>query len=193
MQRPILGTVEEVIRRAQSGDADALGHLWRTYNHLLLRYFRGKGMAEPEDLASTVWLEVATSLTRFRGSEHDFRRWLFTIAARRRIDDIRATKRQELRARRDRETTMTQHVPEAGAAAEHLAGLDRAIATIRTLPTEQAEAVLLRVIGELAIPEIAAIMGLREGNVRVLIHRGLKRLSEAEVVTKPPSRTMSST
>ncbi len=193
MQWSILGTVEEVIRRARSGDADALGHLWRTYNHLLLRYFRAKGMAEPEDLASTVWLEVATSLSRFHGSEHDFRRWLFTIAARRRIDDIRSTKRQEARTRRDREFTVFQHAPDAGARVEHAAGLDRAIAAIRTLPSDQAEAVLLRVIGELAIPEVATIMGLRDGNVRVLVHRGLKRLSEAELVTKPPSRTMSST
>jgi hypothetical protein len=51
--------MDEVIRRARAGDRDALAHLWRSYQHLLLRYFRGKGMAEPEDLASIVWIEVA--------------------------------------------------------------------------------------------------------------------------------------
>ena len=73
-----------MIARAREGDREALGVLWRAYNHLLLRYFRGKGMAEPDDLASTVWLEVANALHRFEGGEPDFRRWLFTIAARRR-------------------------------------------------------------------------------------------------------------
>lgn len=196
-----------MIERARSGDTDALGHLWRAYNHLLLRYFRGKGMAEPEDLASTVWVEVASSITRFEGSEHDFRRWLFTIAARRRIDEIRSTKRQEARVRRDRQTTIVEHAPDAGAVAHQAAAIDRAIAIIRTLPAGQAEAVLLRVIGELGISEVAVIMGTSEGNVRVMVHRGLKRLAESlsepssssrppsrpQVVTNQPRATMSST
>jgi RNA polymerase sigma-70 factor, ECF subfamily len=197
--------VEQVIERARSGDADALGHLWRTYNHLLLRYFRGKGMAEPEDLASTVWVEVASSLPRFEGSEYDFRRWLFTIAARRRIDDIRSTKRQEARTQRDRQTTIIEYAPDAQVVADQAAAIDRALAIIRTLPSDQAEAVLLRVIGELGIAEVAAIMGASEGNVRVLVHRGLKRLAEPAaktssqlasdpaVVTNQPRPTMSST
>ena len=63
-----------MIERAREGDREALGQLWRSYNHLLLRYFRGKGMAEPDDLASTVWLEVANGLHRFEGDEPDFRR-----------------------------------------------------------------------------------------------------------------------
>ena len=54
--------MEETIRRARQGDPDALGLLWRSHHHLLLRYFRGKGMAEPEDLASIVWVEVAAGL-----------------------------------------------------------------------------------------------------------------------------------
>ncbi len=196
--------MEEVIERARSGDVDALGHLWRAYNHLLLRYFRGKGMAEPEDLASTVWVEVASSLSRFEGSEYDFRRWLFTIAARRRIDDIRSTKRQEARTQRDRQTTIMEYAPDTQVVADQAAAIDRALAIIRTLPSDQAEAVLLRVIGELGIAEVAAIMGASEGNVRVLVHRGLKRLAEPAsqpasqpasdpaVVTNQPRPTMSS-
>lgn len=186
--------VEEVIERARAGDADALGHLWRAYQHLLLRYFRGKRMSDPDDLASTVWVEVATGLHRFTGDEHDFRRWLFTIAARRRIDDIRSTKRRE--EHHDRHLPRQEELtsPSAGDVSEQTRALDRALECVGSLPPDQREAVMLRVIADLNVDEVAAIMGRKEGTVRVLVHRGLKKLSEsAEPVTDRPARTMSST
>lgn len=192
MSWPILEIVEEVIRRAQAGDPDALAHLWRTYQHLVLRYFRGKGMDEPEDLASTVWVEVASGLPRFEGREPDFRRWLFTIAARRRIDDIRAVKRRADRV--ERAATVVAgpaHAPSAGDEAERSAALDRALAMVRGLPPDQAEAVLLRIVGDLSVTEVAEIMNRSEGAVRVLVHRGLKRLAERSPVTNSDPKTMS--
>ena len=59
------------------------------------------------------------------------------------------------------------------------------------LPPDQAEAVLLRVVADLSVTEVAAILGRREGTIRVLVHRGLRRLAERSVVTEPPVRTMS--
>ena len=182
--------MELVIARAREGDREALGQLWRTYNHLLLRYFRGKGMADPDDLASTVWLEVANALHRFEGGEPEFRRWLFTIATRRRIDDIRASKRREQRSNQ-REWLAPVTTLSAADESEQAQALDRALAMVRSLPADQAEAVLLRVVAELSVPEVASIMGRREGTVRVLVHRGLKRLAERSVVTESRVRTMS--
>jgi RNA polymerase sigma-70 factor (ECF subfamily) len=181
-----------MIRLARSGDRDALAQLWRAYNHLLLRYFRGKGMIDADDLASTVWVEVASGLHRFEGSEHDFRRWLFTIATRRRIDDIRAGKRRDDRLERARvAAAQSPFAPSASDEAERAEALDRALAMIRTLPPDQAEAVLLRVVGDLTVSEAAGIMNKREGAVRVLVHRGLTRLAERFDVTDSPVRTMS--
>jgi RNA polymerase sigma-70 factor (ECF subfamily) len=185
--------VQEVIERAKRGDADAVAELWRAYHHLLLRYFRGKGMRDPDDLASTVWIEVATSLARFDGDEPDFRRWLFTIAARRRIDDIRSSKRRAARDAREQATTIELHEPAAGDEAERSVELERVLGLVRSLPPDQAEAVLLRVVADLSVGEVAAIMERREGAVRVLVHRGLKRLAQLSGVTDPPSRTMSAT
>lgn len=181
-----------MIRRAQVGDPDALGMLWREYQHLLLRYFRAKGMPEPEDLASTVWIEVASSLPRFNGTEHDFRRWLFTIAARRRIDDIRSVKRRGRDADGPAARISEFSSPSAGDVGDRERALDRALELVASLPTAQREAVTLRIIADLGISEVAAIMGRREGTVRVLVHRGLKRLSDHADVTERPSRTMSS-
>lgn len=188
-----------MIERAKRGDPDALGHLWRTYQHLLLRYFRGKRMADPEDLASQVWIEVATGLDRFEGSEHDFRRWLFTIASRRRIDGIRSAKRSQDRAERQRPTLTDVTSPSAGEESEREQALARALELVSGLPSDQREAVMLRVIADLDVADVAAIMNKREGTVRVLVHRGLKKLAEQTprnpepAVTKRTPRTMYST
>lgn len=188
-----------MIERAKQGDPAALGQLWRTYQHLLLRYFRGKRMADPEDLTSIVWIEVATGLDRFDGDEHDFRRWLFTIASRRRIDSIRSERRRQERDERQRPTLHDVSSPSAGDDAEREQALARALELVATLPHDQREAVMLRVIADLDVADVAAIMNKREGAVRVLVHRGLKRLAEQtprtseSVVTHSAPRTMYST
>jgi RNA polymerase sigma-70 factor (ECF subfamily) len=45
------------------------------------------------------------------------------------------------------------------------------------LPPEQAEVVVLRVVGGLSVEETARVVGKRPGTVRVLQHRALRRLS----------------
>ena len=63
---------------------------------------------------------------------------------------------------------------------------EAAIARIAALPPDQAEVVLLRVLGGLSVQEVAAIVGKRPGTARVLQHRALKRLAREvrrEVVT----------
>ena len=137
-------------------------------------------MSDPDDLASTVWLEVARGLPTFSGDGNDFRRWLFTIAARRRIDEIRRDRRRRELHEAVVATTEPPFTPGADDEADRAGALDRALTMIRTLPPDQAEAVLLRVVADLSVADTAAIMGHTDGNVRVLVHRGLKRLELAE-------------
>src|SRR6266511_5794041 len=61
------------------------------------------------------------------------------------------------------------------------------ISRIATLPPDQAEVVLLRILGGLSVREVAVITGKRPGTVRVLQHRALRRLAREvrrEAVTK---------
>lgn len=143
-------------------------------------------MSDADDLASAVWVDVARGLSRFSGDENDFRRWLFTIAARRRIDAIRSDQRRNDHTWQRPDVEVA---PDAAAVADEAVGLERALALVRQLPDDQAEAVLLRVVADLSVSDVATIMGRREGHVRVLVHRGLEKLS-AQSVTKPPGETM---
>ena len=62
-----------------------------------------------------------------------------------------------------------------------------ALDLIASLPPEQADVVLLRVLGGFDAEEVGAIMGKRPGTVRVLQHRALAHLAKVlsrEVVTR---------
>jgi RNA polymerase sigma-70 factor (ECF subfamily) len=177
--------MDQWIERARAGDREALGALWRSHQHLLLRYFRGRGSTQPEDLASQVWIDVAASLHRFSGDSDAFRRWLFTIARRRQIDSVRRSARRP----EDLDPGAGVDLPDASGtrAFDEIGSLDRAIALVRRLPPDMAEAVLLRIVADLAVDEVAEVMGRREGHVRVLVHRGLRKLAEELAVTDEPS------
>ena len=167
---------------ARFGDRQALAELWRTHQAPLLRYLRSRRTPSPDDAASQVWVDVASSIGRFEGDEVDFRRWLFTIAHRRSVDQIRKDVRASV-PRASLGVRAADHA--AGADAEHDEhdALDRAIALVATLPDDQAEAVMLRVVNDLPTADVAAVMETTAGNVRVLVHRGLTRLRRKISVT----------
>jgi RNA polymerase sigma-70 factor, ECF subfamily len=169
---------ESTIEHAREGDRPALAELYRELHPPILRYLRALEPAEGEDLASEVWLDVIAHLDRFRGDRHALRSWTFTIARSRLID---------LRRRRARRATdpadpeeIARHAQRHDVEEEAMASLstEDALARIASLPPAQAEVVLLRILGDLSVRDVAAIMGKRPGTVRVLQHRALRRLAE---------------
>src|SRR6266568_1015775 len=117
-------------------------------------------------------------LGRFTGDEGGFRSWVFTIARHRALDDRRRHARRptvplpiELAARWQGADDPADQVVE---------GLSTraALAVIGQLPHDQAEVVLLRVVAGLDVEQVARVVGKRPGAVRVLAHRGLRRLAE---------------
>jgi RNA polymerase sigma-70 factor, ECF subfamily len=167
-----------VLQAASRGDEAAFGRLWHDLQPRVLRYFMVAAPAAAEDLASETWLGVVRGLDRFRGNEPSFRAWVFTIARHEVLDWRRRA------ARRVTEDLAVNGPPERAApddpAAAALDDLSTraALAMVATLPPDQAEAVVLRVVAGLGVDRVAAIMGKRPGAVRVLTHRGLRRLAE---------------
>ena len=71
-----------------------------------------------------------------------------------------------------------QGVADAAVMAEERMATRAALQQIARLPRDQAEVVVLRSIAGLDVGHVAAILGKRPGTVRVLAHRGLRRLKE---------------
>ena len=183
-----VGADSDVLSRARVGDRAALAELWRTHQAAVLRYLRSRRTISPEDVASQVWVDVATSISRFDGGSDDFRRWLFTIAHRRSVDSIRRAVRQDRLAIRAADTVAASDG--ADVEQERDAAIDRAVALVASLPDQMASAVMLRVVNELPVEDVAAILGTTDGNVRVLVHRGLARLRRKLSVTEVGQATM---
>jgi RNA polymerase sigma-70 factor (ECF subfamily) len=168
---------ESVLSAAQTGAEWAVTVLYRDLHPAVLRYLTTQEPHEGEDIEAEAWLDVARSLERFRGHESDFRRWVFAIARRRLLDFRRRSGRR--RTHPVSAETLDDHVPPGDVEAEAMEGFstESALARIATLPPDQAEVVLLRVLAGFTAEEVARMMGKRPGTVRVLQHRALARLA----------------
>jgi RNA polymerase sigma-70 factor, ECF subfamily len=168
----------EMLRRAAKGDGAAFGELWRDTHPLLLRYLRLSAGDAAEDLASDVWLEVARRIARFRGSEPEFRSWLFTVARRRVIDRLRYETRHPELPTGDPDRLDRPAADDTAAAVLEGISTEAALAFIATLPRDQAGIIFLRVVVGLDAIRVARIVGKSPGAVRVAAHRGLRALTE---------------
>jgi len=175
---------DAILVAAQAGGEWAFSSLYREFNPKLLRYFGSRAPAEADDLAAETWIGVARQLRTFRGDETGFRAWLFTIAHRQLIQHWR--KRSRRGQPEQTEGTALQEIPAPenpeAVVVEGLTAQEAARRIAAALSNEQAEVVLLRVLGGLDVDEVAKILGKRPGSIRALQHRALKKLVAQKIL-----------
>jgi RNA polymerase sigma-70 factor (ECF subfamily) len=166
------------VAAAKIADSAALGRIWRALQPALLRYLRSLGPDDAEDVPSVVWTQLAAVLeTLSDDSPESLRKLLFTIARRRRIDEVRRRVRREPPFELD--TAEYAATPEGR--------LADAMDLLQALPPAQAEVVALRVVVGFSAAEVGELTGRSAGAVRVMAHRGLARLRE--LLEEPLSQT----
>lgn len=165
------------LRAAKAGDEAAFTVLFRFAQPALLRYLRVISGGRAEDLAGETWVAVVRGLGSFQAEEPQaFRAWVLSIARHRWLDDQRARGRrpeivaQDLPDRPGRE--------DVTAAVDEMMSTESALALIARLPPDQAEVITLRYIADLDVAATAATLGKEPGAIRVLAHRGLRRLEK---------------
>ena len=166
------------VRAARGGDEAAFRFLYREVQPGLLRYLRGLVGEDAEDIASETWLQIARDMRSFRDEGAGFRGWAATIGRHRAMDHLRRNQRRPVA---DVPVDALAEVTDGLSAADQvlrLAATNATIALIATLPGDQAEAVLLRVVVGLDAKAAAQVMGKRPGAVRTAAWRGLKTLAE---------------
>jgi RNA polymerase sigma-70 factor, ECF subfamily len=179
-EQPPRGAPEDLapcVVAAQEGDETAFDTLYVTVQPGLLRYLRGLVGEDAEDVASEAWLQIVRDLPGLRDTS-GFRGWAAAIARHRALDHLRHHKRRPAVPTQieDLAQLPTQHADPGDQAVEAVSTED-ALALIASLPRDQAEAVLLRVVMGLDTNAAAAVLGKRPGAVRVAAHRGLRRLA----------------
>jgi len=167
----------DLLAGAQSGDELAFTAVFRSTQPIVLRYLSSLGAAGyAEDLAAETWVAALRNLRGFEGDEKAFRSWLLTIARARWVDWLRSSSRRPESPYDDVPETIASE--DVHAAVEAVMTTEAAVALIASLPPDQAEVVSLRVIAGLDVSEVATVVGKTPNHVRVLAHRGLRRLAE---------------
>lgn len=182
--------LDTALRRARRGDEAGFLTLWRGLQPRLLRFLRVYDGDSFEDVAAETWLHAVRDLPGFRGDAEDFRRWLFTIARHRAIDAGRSRALRPLLLVGDaRELSTDTTTASAEEQAMTSLSTDDALALVRRLPPAQAELVALRVLADLDVSAVAAIVGTTPGAVRVGVHRALKALTALASAAGPSDLT----
>ncbi|MFN8034921.1 MAG: sigma-70 family RNA polymerase sigma factor [Acidimicrobiia bacterium] len=135
-------------------------------------YLRVQGAPEPDDLACEVFIGVVKGFATFAGDEPAFRAWAFVIAHRRLQDERRRIRRK----------------PDPAALVDTFAGGDveddavellaraRVQALCGGLAPDQRDVLLLRIVADLTVEQVASIVGKTAEAVKALQRRGFEAL-----------------
>lgn len=194
-----LPTVDDdgaLVARLQAGDEAAFADLVRRYQPQLLRLAEATvgSRAVAQEVTQDTWLAVVRGVDRFEGRS-SFKTWLFHIL----LNRARTTAGKEQRAGRPAEDAAERFdasgawadppEPWSDRAEDQLVArqlAQRVTQLLPRLPDAQRRVVLLRDVDGLPAPEVCQLLGLTEGNQRVLLHRGrarLRALLEGEVMS----------
>ena len=175
-----------VLLAARAGADWAWARLYGDLAPTVVGYLRAHGAAEPEDVAGEAFLQVVRDLPRFThgpDAERDFRAWVFTIVHRRLLDERRR------RGRRPVDPAAPEDLePRAGAGGDveqealDRLGEERVRAAIAALPADQRSVLLLRILGDMTVEEVAVAVGKRPGAVKALQRRALRRIEREELL-----------
>ena len=176
---------DDVLAAARTGAAWAFEVLYRDLAPVVTGYLRLHGAAEPDDVASETFIGVFTGLPGFTGDEDALRAWVFTIAHRRLVDDWRR------RGRRPQVTDDELLDEHRGGDVEDDAlvrvGADDVHRLCGGLPADQRAVLLLRILADLTVEQVAQVLGRSVGSVKALQRRGLRSLRTA-LEAAPPER-----
>lgn len=138
-------------------------------------YLRWHRASDPDGLTNDVFVQVHRNLASFQGDVQGFRSWLFTIAHHRMIDDRRRANRQPAVQREigaDDEVGLGDVEEDAFAVLAN----DGVRELLGVLSPDQRDVVLLRIVADLSVEDVARLLGKREGAVKALQHRALAAL-----------------
>jgi RNA polymerase sigma-70 factor (ECF subfamily) len=175
---------------ARAGDARAWDSLYEELAPVVLGYLRARGAADAEELTGRVFREVIRGIERFEGDERDFRAWVLVTAHRALRDENGSRDRHANRTSGGSATPdLTDRGRTAAAAVDLMDVVDRSgdgaservQRVMSGLDPEQRSVLLLRVLGNLSIDEVARVMGVQAGTVAAVQRRGLAAVRAALV------------
>jgi RNA polymerase sigma-70 factor (ECF subfamily) len=165
-----------LIRRAQEGDKQAIGEIYRMHVDVIYRYIwtRVRDDSVAEDLTAQVFLKALEGLPSYRPSGKPLLAWLYRIAYARIVDHWR---KQERRVEVPLEETLPARGPRPEELLEAEADWVTAIDLVAQLTDDQQDVVILRFIGEMSLAQVAETLGKTVGATKAIQYRALATLA----------------
>lgn len=176
-----------LVDKMRNGDEAAFREIVRRYHDRLVRLAESTvgSRAVAQEVTQDTWLAVLRGVDRFEGRS-SFKTWLFNIL----LNRARSAAHKESRAGRPDENVVGERFDRNGAWAEPPEPWtdrvdDRMIAhdlahrlrdLLPQLPDQQRAVITLRDVEGVSADDVSRLLGVSEGNQRVLLHRGRARL-----------------
>ena len=167
-----------LVRQAQEGDAEAFGRLYDHYVTMVHRYayHRVGDRATAEDVTSETFVRALRRIDSLSFQGRDVGAWLVTIARNIIRDHVKSSRyRLEVTTADMRDADRATDGPE-DSVLQHLTN-QQLRECVRQLGSEQQECIVLRFLHGLSVSETAEIMGKKDGAIKALQHRAVRRLA----------------
>jgi RNA polymerase sigma-70 factor (ECF subfamily) len=167
--------LDDLVVRSRSGEVRAFEVLYRRMAPAVASYLRWHGVADVDGVTNEVFSQVHRNLARFVGTEAGFRSWVFTIAHHRMVDDRRRSSRSP---RIDHDAEIDDHAMRGDAEVDALnvLGAEEIGDLLAVLSPDQRDVLLLRIVADMSLADVASTLGKRQGAIKALQHRGLATL-----------------
>jgi RNA polymerase sigma-70 factor, ECF subfamily len=146
----------------------------------------GLSLPEAQDCAQEAFIQAFERRAQLRDPQA-FPLWFHRIVTRHILDALASTRRQREASLDDLAGMGWEPAP--GATPDELAELalqrDEVWAWVRELPPQYRVPLALRYFGGFSVAEVAALLGMREGTLRVTLHRAIQQLRE-RLASQPP-------
>jgi RNA polymerase sigma-70 factor (ECF subfamily) len=169
--------VSQAVRRAQSGDREALGFLYARYSENIYGYVRSivQDHHEAEDVTQQVFAKLVHVISKYQEREVPFFAWMLRVARNVAIDHLRGARLVPVE-----EVMAVDQAGDLHTSGRRINDLKDALAE---LPHDQREVLVLRHFAGFSPTEIATRMERSEGSVHGLHHRG-RRALKAELTRR---------
>jgi RNA polymerase sigma factor (sigma-70 family) len=169
-------TDNELMELVRDGRVEKLAILFERYQTMLYNFFlRLTGnRAASEDLVQEVFIRILKYRAGYQG-ENRFVVWMFQIARNAHVDFLRKKKGEVALDDQFAEAPSQEPLPEERFEADQEAALVRR--ALDKLPPKKRELLVLFRFQNLKLREIAELLDVQVGTVKVQVHRALKDLS----------------
>jgi RNA polymerase sigma factor (sigma-70 family) len=166
---------DDELSAALAGEPSGFSAVYTVISPAVLGYFRARGVEDAEALTQDVFVDVLPKLASVTGGHTGLRTFIFSVAHARLVDYRRRAERTPHLAEYDpRDDTRYA----ASAEDEALGSLGGIADTLSQLNEEQREVLVLRIVADLSIEQVAGIMDKTPGAIKQLQRRGLSALRE---------------